>query len=125
MISGYRIRSLIGIANLWYPQKCTPNSFELYDFVNGVPLFTNSLWERVSWMISLPRCVAMASCMEKPNHMCETMSMLGIVSFVRVHWKMLKTELCRCPPTSFFSFWRFGCHSRSLSLGSCMSEVVA
>ena len=48
----------------------------------GVPSLANSSLVRCSLMVSLPLWVATASWMEKPSHMCATMSRIGTASLV-------------------------------------------
>ena len=65
-----------------------------------VPNFANSSLVRCSCMISLLLCVAMASWIGKPNHICDTMSMLGIASLVIPLWDLVESEMAVCLPAS-------------------------
>ena len=68
--------------------------------LGGVPSRANSSLVRCSCMISLPFCVAMASWMEKPSHICATMSMLGMASLVFVLGDGMVLVWEACPPAS-------------------------
>ena len=58
-------------------------------------------------MVSVPLCNVMASRIEKPSHMCDTMSMLGIVILLCVFCCLLVPKLSLCTFTSFTLFLAF------------------
>ena len=69
--------------------------------LKGIPNLANSSLVWCSCIISLSPCVVTVSWMGKPSHMCETISMLGMVFLVLMLWCLLAPELVACLPTSF------------------------
>lgn len=82
MVARNRNRSLIRVDVCGTCGNTLGSVLKLMTSLKGVPYFANSSVVQYSCMITLPLCVAMASCMEKPSHMCETMAMLGMASLV-------------------------------------------
>ena len=80
----------------------------------GVPRLANSSAVRCSRIGSSSFCVAMASCMGKPSHMCATMAMLGTSSLVLMCGDGYVLVLVDCFPASL-----------RLRLALCVSVVVS
>ena len=66
----------------------------------GVLSLTKSSCVRCSRKTSFPLCIAAASWLGNPNHIWDTISILGIDSIALMLWDLLESECVACLPTS-------------------------